>query len=99
MEIHRVNKIGAYTAIGILFLSCFIFITRLLGFPKAEYYLGLVLIIALIPLFYNDCAFSVSKGNNRLINSKSSLSLVNVRVLPSRVNLKVLTGYLMFFAS
>ncbi|MCK4464759.1 MAG: hypothetical protein KAU83_03525 [Bacteroidales bacterium] len=52
MEISKVNILGASLAVTILAICSLVFIFRLLGYQKIEYWLGIVLILTAIPLTY-----------------------------------------------
>ncbi len=52
MDINKVKFLGAFTAVIILSLCSLIFIFRLLGYQKVEYWLGIILIFTAIPLVY-----------------------------------------------
>lgn len=52
MDIVKVNLLGAFTAVTILSLCSLIFIFRLLGYQKVEFWLGIVLILTAVPLAY-----------------------------------------------
>jgi len=51
MDIIKLNKIGAITAIFIMLLCCIIFIFRLRNQTFAEYYTGILFLLCSIPLF------------------------------------------------
>jgi hypothetical protein len=52
MDINKANLLGARLAIGILLVCILIFIFRLLGQTKIEYWLGMVVILSAIPLLF-----------------------------------------------
>lgn len=52
MEISKVNILGSSLSLIILTTCCIVFIFRLLGYHKVEYWLGIVLILTAIPLTY-----------------------------------------------
>ena len=52
MEISKVNILGASISVIILAICSLVFIFRLLGYQKIEYWLGIVLILTAIPLAY-----------------------------------------------
>jgi len=52
MDIIKLNLLGAYTAILILFTSCLIFIFRLTNHQTAEYWAGIAFILTAIPIVY-----------------------------------------------
>jgi len=52
MDISRINILGASISVTILAICSLIFIFRLLGQQTVEYWLGIVLLLTAIPLFY-----------------------------------------------
>jgi len=52
MDLFKVNIIGAGISVITLSLCCFIFAFRLLGYPKVEYWLGIILILTIIPMVF-----------------------------------------------
>ncbi len=52
MEIYKVNILGASLSIMILFICSLVFAFRLLGYHKAEYWVGFILILMAIPLTF-----------------------------------------------
>ena len=52
MEIGKINTLSASLSVIILGICCLVFIFRLLGYHKVEYWLGLILILTAIPLTY-----------------------------------------------
>ena len=52
MEISKVNILGACISVIILAICSLVFIFRLLGYQKIEYWLGIALILTAIPLAY-----------------------------------------------
>lgn len=52
MEISRINILGANISVIILTVCSLIFIFRLLGRQRVEYWLGIVLLLTAFPLFY-----------------------------------------------
>jgi hypothetical protein len=50
MEINKINIVGAILSVIILSICCLVFIFRLLGHQKVEYWLGVILILMIIPL-------------------------------------------------
>lgn len=52
MNINKIDLLGSYTAIFILFICILIFIARLFKKPKIEYLLGILFIFSFIPLSY-----------------------------------------------
>ena len=52
MDINKVNIIGASLSLMILIICSLIFIFRLLGKQKVEYWLGWILILMIVPLTY-----------------------------------------------
>jgi hypothetical protein len=52
MDINKVNITGTYIALFILFICSLIFISRLSGQTKIEYWLGIILLFTSLPLIY-----------------------------------------------
>ena len=52
MEINKVNIFGASLSLIILVICCLIFVFRLMGHQKVEYWLGLILILMVFPLTF-----------------------------------------------
>ena len=52
MEIEKLNLLGAYVAVFILFTSSLIFIFRLTNQQVAEYWTGVAFMLAAIPIVY-----------------------------------------------
>lgn len=52
MDINKINTFGASLSIIILTICSLVFVFRLLDQQTVEYWLGIVLIIIVIPLFY-----------------------------------------------
>jgi len=52
MEINKVNLFASSLSATILVICCLVFVFRLTGHQKIEYWLGIVLIITAIPLSY-----------------------------------------------
>jgi len=48
----KANLLGALVALSILLLTNLIFVSRLLGKPRIEYWLGAVLLLSSLPLLY-----------------------------------------------
>ena len=52
MEIERLNLLGAYIAVFILFTSILIFVFRLTNQQVAEYWTGVAFMLSIIPIVY-----------------------------------------------
>ena len=52
MNINKVNHFGTYIAFIILITSILIFLFRLLGYSKIEYWLGVLFLLAFIPIVF-----------------------------------------------
>jgi hypothetical protein len=52
MDINKANTTGTFVALFILFICSLIFISRLSGQTKIEYWLGIILIFTSLPLIY-----------------------------------------------
>ena len=52
MEIEKLNLLGAYVAVFILFTSILIFVFRLTNQQVAEYWTGIAFMLSIIPIVY-----------------------------------------------
>jgi hypothetical protein len=52
MDINKANYLGTFIGLTILVSSIFIFILRLLGFSKIEYWIGMVFILTSLPIIF-----------------------------------------------
>jgi len=52
MDTSKANMLGSIIALSILVICCLIFIFRLLGFEKTEYWLGVLFLLTALPLAY-----------------------------------------------
>ena len=52
MDVNKLDLLGAGIAVFIISFCILIFLFRLLGYPKLEYWLGVILLLSAIPLVY-----------------------------------------------
>jgi len=52
MDLSKINTLGAVLTVSVLSICILIFTFRLLAYAKAEYWLGILLIVIVVPLTY-----------------------------------------------